>query len=807
MKKGSGQGFGLHWQSLLTIFFKALYFLINFFILVGELTRRIIVAPFLVVFRFYSSIRSLSLPKVTLPSYTIPKLTLPKFSLPKFKIPSFTFPSLRLHSIGNRWKRLIEPFRSMSKFVITLPLPRLPRWPKVSLPKITRVQKIQKPKAKTGVFTYLMLKFKYFLLGSIVTLSFVFIYQSYLFVKALPSPENIGKINYALSTHIFDRNGKLLYEIYKDQNRTPIQISEIPDYVKEATIAIEDKDFYNHKGIAIISGVLRAVRETVLKGDLQGGSTITQQLVKTALLSPERTIQRKVKEIILALWAEQLFTKDEILEMYLNQVPYGGSAYGVEEAAKTYFGKSVKDLTLSEAALLAGLPQAPSIYSPYINPKLALQRRNEVLLQMRELEFITEGTMKNARKDNLNIIPLKTKLVAPHFVFYVKSELEDQYGVKQVEEGGLKVTTTLDLTIQEEAEKILQEELARVKSLNITNGAILITRPHTGEILAMVGSVDYFNPPYGAFNVTTALRQPGSSIKPLMYSLALQQNYTAATIIDDSPTTFASPGTTPYRPVNYDGRTHGRVPLRLALANSYNIPAVKVLNTLGVQNFVQHAQKMGISTWNDPSRFGLSLTLGGGEVRMVDMARAFGVFANQGNKIDLSYILKLQNAHGDMISELSPNRMSVLNEGVSYIISDILSDNFARQLAFGARSALEIPGYKVAVKTGTTDEMKDNWTIGYTPEFLVAVWVGNNDNTPMNRALVSGITGAAPIWNRTMTYLLKNYGNSAVWYPKPDNIVEKPCYYGRTEYFISGTEQLTSCREQLFKPTPTPQKN
>src|SRR3989338_2092132 len=341
MKKGSGQGFGLHWQSLLTIFFKALYFLINFFILVGELTRRIIVAPFLVVFRFYSSIRSLSLPKVTLPSYTIPKLTLPKFSLPKFKIPSFTFPSLRLHSIGNRWKRLIEPFRSMSKFVITLPLPRLPRWPKVSLPKITRVQKIQKPKAKTGVFTYLMLKFKYFLLGSIVTLSFVFIYQSYLFVKALPSPENIGKINYALSTHIFDRNGKLLYEIYKDQNRTPIQISEIPDYVKEATIAIEDKDFYNHKGIAIISGVLRAVRETVLKGDLQGGSTITQQLVKTALLSPERTIQRKVKEIILALWAEQLFTKDEILEMYLNQVPYGGSAYGVEEAAKTYFGKSV----------------------------------------------------------------------------------------------------------------------------------------------------------------------------------------------------------------------------------------------------------------------------------------------------------------------------------------------------------------------------------------------------------------------------------------------------------------------------------
>src|SRR3989338_8302325 len=353
MKKGERTQYGLFWQALLNFFFKLFYVLVNFFILIGEATRKIIALPFLFCIRIYQiaylhfidiyeHIRKfrIRVPGVTLPK---PKLTIPKITFPKIPIPKISFPKVSLPKIE-------------------IPKIKLPVI-KLSFPKRAILPKSEKINVRFKIFQYLSLRFKYFLLGSIVTLCLVFGYQSYLFVKALPSPENIGKVNYALSTHIFDRNGKLLYEIYKDQNRTPTHIADIPNYVKEATIAIEDKDFYKHNGIAVIGGILRAAKETFLKGDLQGGSTITQQLVKTALLSPERTLQRKIKEIILALWAEKLFTKDEILEMYFNQVPYGGSAYGIEEAAKTYFGKSVKDLTLSEAALLAGLPQAPSIYS------------------------------------------------------------------------------------------------------------------------------------------------------------------------------------------------------------------------------------------------------------------------------------------------------------------------------------------------------------------------------------------------------------------------------------------------------------
>ncbi len=658
-------------------------------------------------------------------------------------------------------------------------------------------------KIKPPTVKGLALKIQYFLFGCLVTLCLVFIIQSYFFVKALPSPSSIGKINYPLSTHIYDRNGKLLYEIYRDQNRTPIKLSELPTFVAEATIAIEDKDFYRHNGISFFSGVLRALRESVTTNAIQGGSTITQQLVKSALLSPERTVQRKVKEIVLAIWTERLYRKDQILEMYLNQVPYGGSSYGIEEAAKNYFSKSAKDLTLSEAALLAGLPQAPSVYSPYINPDLAIERRNEVLKKMLEQRYINKNQYEQSVAEKINITPPKTNIKAPHFVFYVKSMLERTYGIKTVEEGGLRVITSLDLDIQEQAEKILKEEIDKVKGLQVTNGAILVTRPGTGEILAMVGSTDYFAPPSGAYNVTIALRQPGSSIKPLMYSLSLEKNYTAASIIDDNEISFNFPGAPSYKPVNYDGKFHGKVPLRYALANSYNIPAVKVLSTIGVQNFVEHAQKMGISTWGDSSRFGLSLTLGGGEVTMVDMSKAFGALANQGYSEDIQSILKVQDQTGNTMYEMQPVQKKVLNEGIAYIISDILSDNTARTMAFGFHSALEIPGYKVAVKTGTTDVKKDNWTIGYTPNFLTTVWVGNNDGTPMNPALTSGITGAAPIWNRVMSYVIKNYQGGSSWYDKPANIIEKPCYFGRIEYFIAGTENNTSCTSSLLTPSPT----
>ena len=363
----------------------------------------------------------------------------------------------------------------------------------------------------------------------------------------------------------------------------------------------------------------------------------------------------------------------------------------------------------------------------------------------------------------------------------------------------------MDYKIQEQAEKILKEELDKINYLNVTNGAILITRPSTGEILAMVGSVDYFNQPTGAFNVTTALRQPGSSIKPIMYSYALQKGYTAASILDDSPAVFNIAGSESYRPVNYDNKFHGKVPLRYALANSYNIPAVRTLNNLGVDNFIDFATKMGINTWNDRSRYGLSLTLGGGEVTMVDMAEAFGVIANQGYRMPINYFQKIEDNTGNILREMTPFKIKEIDPAIAFIISDILSDNFARTFAFGSGSALEIPGYKVAVKTGTTNEKKDNWTIGYTPEFLVVVWVGNNDNTPMNPYLTSGITGAAPIWNRVMSYLLKNYGAGNKWYEKPDNIVEKNCYYGRKEYFVRGTENTANCSQSsLATPTPKP---
>ena len=731
-------------SAIFGLLFKGLYYFVTFFIFIGEITEKIIFKP---IYFF---------------AYLLKKIFLTFFKLIAWiKLKLIKLPVIRL-----------------SKY----------KFPQISINQSLILEKI-----------------KYFFLGCFITIIIVSIFQSYFFIKELPSPYNIGKVNYPLSTHIYDRNNTLLYEIYREQNRTPVILKELPVYVAQATIAIEDKDFYRHQGVAVFSGIIRAVKEMVINKNLQGGSTITQQLVKTALLTPERTITRKVKEVILALWTEKIYSKDQILEMYLNQVPYGGSSYGIEEAAKTYFGKNAKELTVEESALLAGLPQAPSIYSPYINPEVALIRRNEVLTSMKNQGYINEESKVKSQRSKIDVLPPKTSIRAPHFVFYTKNQLENYYGIKTVEEGGLKVKTTLDNKIQEETEKILKEELEKINYLNVTNGAILVTRPSTGEILAMVGSVDYFAQPYGAFNVTTAQRQPGSSIKPIMYSLALQKGYTAASIIDDSPVVFNILGSESYRPVNYDNKFHGKVPLRYALANSYNIPAVKTLNSLGVDSFIDFATKMGISTWTDKSRYGLSLTLGGGEVTMVDMTEAFGVLANLGYKMPINYFQKIEDNEGNILREMTPFRIKEIDPAIAYIISDILSDNFARTFAFGTNSSLEIPGYKVAVKTGTTNDKKDNWTIGYTPEFLVTVWVGNNNNTPMNPYLTSGITGASPIWNRVMSYLLKNYGTGNKWYEKPDNVVEKNCYYGRKEYFVKGTENSVNCSQaSLASPTPKP---
>ncbi len=650
----------------------------------------------------------------------------------------------------------------------------------------------------------------------------IFVYF-YIFFN-LPSPYSLK--NYTtvpLSTQILDRKGRLLYEVYNEENRTPVLLKDLPPYVAQATIAIEDKDFYRHSGVSLIGGILRAARETLFHNSLQGGSTITQQLIKSALLTPERTIRRKVREIILALWTEQIFSKEEILELYLNQVPYGGASYGVEVASRSLFGKHAKELTIAQAALLAGLPQAPSLYSPHSNPDLARARRDEVLKKMFEQKYITRDQYESAKSQKLVVKPPATNIKAPHFVFYVKGELEKQFGATTIEEGGLTVTTTLDLDIQQEAEKILKEELETVKNLNVSNGAILVTRPPTGEILAMVGSVDYFATPSGSFNVTTALRQPGSSIKPINYAIGIERRLvTAASVFLDVPTCFNPAGAPKqYCPVNYDGRFHGPTQLRFALANSYNIPAVKMLGINGVENFVASAAAYGITSFKDPSRYGLSLTLGGGEIRMTEMSTAFSAFANRGAIRLMQGILKVEDRNKKVITEFKdanyvpdvrksldyPKFLAIggkqaTSRETAFLISHILSDNAARAAAFGSSSQLVVPAHTVAVKTGTTDDKRDNWTIGYTPNFLTTVWVGNNDNTPMNPYLTSGVTGAAPIWNRVMRYLLKSQPDLKPL--RPDTVVGRqvctdtgssPQKVGdafncptRFEYLIKGTE-------------------
>ncbi len=643
--------------------------------------------------------------------------------------------------------------------------------------------------------------FRSFLYGIAFCLILVISYHGYLFINDLPSPKSIGVLNFAQSTHLYDRNGKLLYEIYRDVNRTSIKVKDLPPYVVQATIAIEDKHFYSHKGVSFFGGILRAAKDTYKTKELQGGSTITQQLVKSALLSPERTVERKLKEITLAVWTEQMYSKEQIMEMYLNQVPYGGAAYGIEEASKVYFGKSAKYLTLNEAALLAGLPQAPSLYSPFVNPKAAESRRNIVLKNMYDLGYISKKDRDSALLAAVEIQPQKTNINAPHFVFYTRNAMEEQYGSKVVEEGGFKVITSLDLDIQKKAEQILSEELEKVKDLNVSNGGIIVLNPKTGEILAMVGSNNYFNETDGAFNVTTALRQPGSTLKPMLYAMALERGLTAATVIDDSPIVFANPGGEPYRPVNYDGAYHGRVTMRYALSNSYNVPAVKVLNMMGVQPFVDFAKEMGIDSWQDSSRFGLSLSLGGGEVSLVDLAQVYSVFATGGYRTEPTPFKRIIDDKERIVYDSNSNNgVQVLDQGVAYIISDILSDNVARQQTFGLQSALNIPGHTVAVKTGTTNDKKDNLTVGYTPEFLVAVWVGNNDNTPMHPTLTSGITGAAPIWNRVMTYLIEEK-SEGIEFKAPNNVISKPCYGGgRNEYFLLGTEVQGYCFDSNIKP-------
>ncbi|MFZ2152685.1 MAG: transglycosylase domain-containing protein [Microgenomates group bacterium] len=609
-----------------------------------------------------------------------------------------------------------------------------------------------------------------------------------------------------LSSQILDRNGVLLYKFYKDEDRTWVKYEKIPKSLIQATLAIEDKEFLSHQGISL-RGVMTAVIYNFIKrnsGDgLRGGSTITQQLVKSVFFSNEKTWTRKMREMILALMVERKLSKEEILEKYFNQVAYGGETYGVEEASKKYFGKDVWNINTAEAAYLAGLPAAPSSYSPTgDNPRFGYLRQKHVINEMRVAGFISENEAAEIRSQSLNIVTVKPKIEAPHFVFYIKEYLQNKFGYDNFARRGMVVTTSLDINVQKKAEQIVANELKNINRLRISNGAALVIKPNTGEVLAMVGSKDYFSTEIdGKYNVTTALRQPGSSIKPINYLLALKNGWSLLSLVDDQKVSYKIAGQKEYVPVNYNGKYMGQVTLRTALASSLNIPSVKLLAANGINNMIDLAQQMGISTWQDRSRYGLSLALGSGEVKMIELANAYSIFANMGKKTEINPILKIENFLGEEIFTIKPELVDTVDPKLAFLIDSALSDNEARSPIFGLNSKLKIDNYTIAVKTGTTNNLRDNWCIGWTPNILVASWVGNNDNTPMSW-VASGISGATPIWNNMMREMLKGQENQS-WLIPPTGIYKKNIC-GKNDYFIEGVGNTIICPSPKLSITPTP---
>lgn len=584
------------------------------------------------------------------------------------------------------------------------------------------------------------------------------LYISYL-SKDLPNPNQLMNREVAQSTKIYDRSGEhILYEIHGDQKRTLVTLNDIPDQVKQATIAIEDKNFYKHGGVSWWA-IARTMVTNVVYRRLAGGSTLTQQFVKNAILSPEKKLTRKIKELVLSVKIEKKFTKDEILQMYLNEIPYGSNAYGVQAASQKYFGKKVQDVSLAEAAVLAALPQAPSRYSPYgPNKNLLLKRKDYVLDVMAEQGYISESQRDEAKKQEVVFQAADNNITAPHFVMYVKEILAEKYGEKVIEQDGLKIITTLDLDKQKFAEEAINKRTENYQQkYNASNAALVALDPKTGQILAMVGSRDYFNKEIdGQVNITLSSRQPGSSIKPIVYATLFEKGYTPDTILYDVVTNFSTDSGKSYEPHNYDGKEHGPISIRQALAGSLNIPAVKALYLAGVNNVIDTAEIMGYTTLGDRQRFGLSLVLGGAEVKLLEHANAFSAFARDGILNPTSAILKVEDKNGKTLEEYKQNDKQVLSSNVARLINSVLSDNSARVFVFGEKNYLTLPDRQVAAKTGTTNDFKDAWTIGYTPSLVAGVWVGNNDATKMKTGS-DGSVLAAPIWH---DFMVSSLGDS-----------------------------------------------
>ncbi|MCD6550106.1 PBP1A family penicillin-binding protein [bacterium] len=644
---------------------------------------------------------------------------------------------------------------------------------------------------KKTVFLFLKFLGTLFLLGLFGILA-IFVY----YIKDLPRPEDFLEKKIYQSTEIYDRTGKvLLYTIHGEEKREIVSLSEISPFLQKAVIATEDSQFYQHRGIDI-KGIIRSILvDLKLKKPVQGGSTITQQLIRNSFLSRQKTLERKLREIVLSLELEMKYSKEQILEWYLNQIPFGSNAYGAEAASKTFFNKSAKDLTLAESATLAALIKAPSYFSPYGEHKNELmKRKDQVLDTMAELGFITLEEAQKAKEEKLTFAKIIEPIKAPHFVLYVKKYLIEKYGEDFLNENGLKVYTTLDWDLQKKAEEIIADRVKINKNYKAYNAALVAINPKTGEILSMVGSADWFGEPYPKncisgknclfdpkFNVAIGTknnpgRQPGSAFKPFAYAAAFEKGFTPKTILWDVKTEFnpyCSPlanqlkdkyGIKCYHPQNYDGKFRGPMTAKNSLAQSINVTSVKMLYLAGIENTIELAKKMGITTLNqDPSQYGLSLVLGGGEVKLIDIVSAYGVFANEGLKLTPFAVLKIEDSQGNIIEEHKNTPKRVLETEVCRNINDILSDNKARTPMFGPKSALYFENKQVAAKTGTTQEYRDAWTIGYTPSIVVGVWAGNNDNTP---SLKPGVVLAGPIFHKFMEEALKKFPSEEFKKPK-----------------------------------------
>jgi 1A family penicillin-binding protein len=640
------------------------------------------------------------------------------------------------------------------------------------------------------------------------------------FAKDLKDKQSIMSRNDTGLT-LLTRDNEPFFTFYQPKKITYVTIDNIPAIMQEATVASEDKDFYNHAGFSI-RGIARAFVTNMFAGKIvEGGSTITQELAKNAFLSANRNVLRKYQELVLAAELNRRFSKQDILEVYLNSVYFGEGAFGIENAAQAYFGESTSQLTLSQAAMLVGILPAPSAYSPISNdPQRAINRRNIVLQLMADQNYISQTQADAAKAEPLNLNPTKINdglnTLAPHFAVYVKNELIKKYGEERVVREGFKVQTTLNKEWQETGERVVDNQVLRLKANKAGNGAAVAIDPKTGEIEMMVGSFDWTDPDYGQTNMAITPRQPGSSFKPIIYATALEQKIiTPATIIEDTETTF--PGD--YKPHNYDRTYHGDVTVRKALSNSMNIPAVKVMQQLGIQTGLDKAKQFGITTLGSASNYGLSLVLGSGEVQLLELTNAYAVFADEGMYHEPKSILEIQNKYGQQVDApqksiwdlFNPFKIfqndtdgtKVLDPDAAYLISSILSDNASRAMTFGSALTLTRPA---AVKTGTTDDYKDALTVGYTPSLVVGVWVGNNDNKAMDN--IAGSLGAAPIWRSLMETFLA--GTDIEHFSPPAGVVsERVCLPGMapyTEYFIIGTQPV-SCGEPTSQSTPTPTPN